>query len=340
MLRRAGWLICSILACACGGRVEESDVDAGESRDARIDTLIDEPVPPDPLPPPPDTGSPEVVFEAPKGGALTFVNASTVHPQAYFCLGAFLATDDPVAKDKPLAGFGPIGRPDPLAPTDPARSQPLRWGDAGQVPISETMEAALKSFTTVAWVVTSNPLTTTGCSETWRTVKTDPTRFHSIAKGLVPVDRSVVIAVTDVPEVTHVVLSPRRPIVEGDPNVVVDAIDLSRAPLPPRDIWLQNTDSSFAVLAKSSSYGSVSLAAPVERAYFVSKFRFVLQTAGSAPCITTDGKPNETCTAWSPVLGTIDTALSFGPMNALVWFGSPTIGSGPGSLRVVWTRAY
>jgi len=371
-LRRAAWLICSIFAVACGGRISE-DTAADAATDSReadtsIDTLIDEPpsidadivydahwTPRDVDTPPIDTSvPPDAPISTPYARQAVLMNGAPDLVGVLYCFGAFLVSDDPTMKDKPLATIGPFGRPDPAAPSESSRFMPLRWGEATSTRMNDAWQTALETFTVVAWTVPSNPLWSGKmCQDTWIEARSDRSRVRVISKGTIPKERSFVLAATGCREPSGcggvardfpfvVLANTPAPIIDGKPGIGVATIDFSRATAPaPRDLWLDPPEPTMWPLARSSNYGSTAPAMAVASFSFADT-RLLLVAAGKSPCETSDGMPTDACPAWSPLLSAISTttgpAPSPGTAFSLVWIGSPSIASGIGSLRAIWIR--
>lgn len=146
-----------------------------------------------------EAAPPDTPVDAPPPAAdraITLLFAAPDQTPTYVCLGAFLGTADPSKEATPVSSQGPIGRPDPTAPTDPKKFTPLGYGALVPLPLNAAAIGALESLKVVLYLVPTNPLNETPaatCATKWASVKDDPTKWKAVdPKSIVKGDSALV----------------------------------------------------------------------------------------------------------------------------------------------------
>lgn len=119
----------------------------------------------------------------------------------FACLGAFAPGTDPAATKAPAKALGPVGIPDPAAPTDATKYTAFPQGGVFPFVVNagDLAGKSLDLFDVVGFFVPTNPLTATPastCKDTWDSVRADPKHWVKISKGTVKKGDSWLLALT------------------------------------------------------------------------------------------------------------------------------------------------
>lgn len=264
-----------------------------------------------------DDAGPERAIEGDLYQPIGIIHAASGAGGQYVCIGSFLPTKDPASELAPVMALGPIGVPDPDKPTDPALFHPFHYGDAPVAPMGLVVKDMFNATTAVAWRVPETPrIAPEKCGETWKDVRLDPSRWAAVRPKTVTLAEGVVIVFATDAVVPAVIESTTPASVEGKPLIAIRTIDVSTMKPAMRDVSIGGH-----TLATGSVFGRVTDAiVPASIAMGDPEFK-----------VSTFARPLSSVSSF-----TDETTLKAGHARTLVWFGSPEIATGDGSLRAIW----